>query len=254
MNNWFTVEQIDKDTYAISEYGHWEEPHSYLLLGEERAVIIDTGLGVADIRKEAEKITGLPISAVTTHVHWDHIGGHGLFNDFAVHEEELSWINGGFPLPISMVRRDLARPPRGLPEGFDENTYEVFQGEPSRILKDGDTIDLGGRRLRVIHTPGHSPGHCCFYEEARGYLYSGDIAYMGCLYAFYPSTDPKAFYRSIKKLEGLDIKKILPGHHSLEVPNSIICDISKGFASIEQCGGLAQGRGEFDFGYFGIHI
>ena len=77
---------------------------------------------------------------------------------------------------------------------------------------------------------------------------------MGCLYAFYPSTDPKAFYQSIKKLEGLDIKKILPGHHSLEVPNSIICDISKGFASIEQCGGLAQGRGEFDFGYFGIYI
>ena len=55
-----------------SEYGHWEEPHSYLLLGEERAVIIDTGLGVADIRKKVEQLTDLPVSVVTTHVHWDH--------------------------------------------------------------------------------------------------------------------------------------------------------------------------------------
>ena len=47
---WFHIEKIDNETFAISEYGHWEEPHCYLLLGTERAVLIDTGLGVGNIK------------------------------------------------------------------------------------------------------------------------------------------------------------------------------------------------------------
>ncbi len=74
---WFTVERVDADTYAVSEYRHWEEPHCYLLLGRERAALIDTGLGVGDIRAVVERLTDLPVTVLTTHVHWDHIGGHG---------------------------------------------------------------------------------------------------------------------------------------------------------------------------------
>lgn len=51
INDWFTVEEIDHDTFAISEYKHWEETHCYLLCGMEKAVLIDTGLGISDIRK-----------------------------------------------------------------------------------------------------------------------------------------------------------------------------------------------------------
>lgn len=46
MADWFTVETIDKDTFAISEYKHWEETHCYLLCGTEKAVLIDTGVSV----------------------------------------------------------------------------------------------------------------------------------------------------------------------------------------------------------------
>ncbi len=83
--NWFTVEPIDRDTFAISEWKHWEETHSYLLRGSDRAVLIDTGLGVSDIKQVVDSLTSLPIQVVTTHVHWDHIGGHGHFRDIAVH-------------------------------------------------------------------------------------------------------------------------------------------------------------------------
>lgn len=86
MNNWFTVEQIDFQTFVISEYNHWEETHCYLLCGEESAVLIDTGLGVSNIRKIVGSLTELPVMAVTTHVHWDHIGGHRYFHNIAVHE------------------------------------------------------------------------------------------------------------------------------------------------------------------------
>ena len=75
--NWFTIERLERDTYVISEYKHWEETHCYLLLGQTSAILIDAGLGVADISQPVRAITSLPIQVVVTHVHSDHIGGCG---------------------------------------------------------------------------------------------------------------------------------------------------------------------------------
>lgn len=78
IDNWFTVEMIDETTYAISEYKHCEETHCYLLIGDGKALLIDTGLGVANIKEVVEAITSLPVLAVATHVHWDHIGDNEI--------------------------------------------------------------------------------------------------------------------------------------------------------------------------------
>ncbi len=67
MSGWFTVEEIDRDTFAISEYRHWEETHCYLLLGLERALLIDTGLGVADIGAVVKGLTRLPVTVGEPH-------------------------------------------------------------------------------------------------------------------------------------------------------------------------------------------
>lgn len=66
MDNWFTIAQIDRDTFSISEYKHWEETHCYLLCGEKYAILIDTGLGVSNIKKIVDSLTELPVMAVTT--------------------------------------------------------------------------------------------------------------------------------------------------------------------------------------------
>ena len=84
MDDWFTIETIAPDTFALSEYRHWEETHCYLLLGTERALLIDTGLGVSDSRRAVDGLTALPVLAVTTHAHWDHIGGHRHFENTPV--------------------------------------------------------------------------------------------------------------------------------------------------------------------------
>ena len=76
--------QIDRDTFSISEYKHWEETHCYLLCGEKYAILIDTGLGVSNIRTIVDSLTKLPVMTVTTHVHWDHIGGHKYFDNIAI--------------------------------------------------------------------------------------------------------------------------------------------------------------------------
>ena len=254
MDNWFTVEQIDHNTFSISEYKHWEETHCYLLYGEKRAVLIDTGLGVSNIREIVDSLTALPVMVVTTHVHWDHIGGHKYFNNIAVHEAEKDWLSVRFPLPPQVVRTDLTRFPCDFPAGFDIDAYQIFRGMPQRVLTDGDSLNLGGREIQVIHTPGHSPGHCCFYEPGRNYLYSGDLVYKGCLDAFYPTTDPLLFYRSIRRLREYRINKVLPGHHQLDIPVSLIADIEAGFAQLAEDGKLKQGNGLFEFHDFRIHI
>ena len=103
MKDWFTVEKIDNSTFAISEYKHWEETHCYLLCGNEKAILIDTGLGVANIKKIVDSLTKLPIMVVTTHIHWDHIGGHKFFDNIAVHEAEKDWLAVKFPIPLPAV-------------------------------------------------------------------------------------------------------------------------------------------------------
>lgn len=161
MGNWFTVEKIDNKTFSISEYKHWEETHSYLLLGEGKALLIDTGLGVSNIKKEIDKLTNLPITVATTHVHWDHIGGHKYFNDIAVHKLEKSWLLN-FPLSLEDVKSSLLKKPCDFPKDFNINNYKIFEGTSNIILNDNDIIDLGNRKIKIIHTPGHSPGHLCF--------------------------------------------------------------------------------------------
>ncbi len=254
MENWFTVEHIDSDTYAISEYKHWEETHCYLLQGTRRAVLIDTGLGVGNIKKVVEELTQRPITVITTHAHWDHIGGHKYFDHIEVHEAERSWLTGRFPLPLEVVRKNLLAKPCDFPAEFAPEDYQVFQGTPAAVFADGYLFDLGDRCLKVIHTPGHSPGHCCFYEAQRGYLYTGDLIYQGCLDAFYPTTDPKLFYRSVKRVEDLPVRRILPAHHRLDVPVGMIRRTAEAFEEIDRAGKLMQGSGSFDFGDFQIHI
>lgn len=254
VKNWFTVEKIDADTFAISEYGHWEETHCYLLCGTKKAVLIDTGLGIANIKKITDSLTVLPVMVVTTHIHWDHIGGHKYFDNIAVYEAEKDWLSVKFPIPLQTVKNNLMCRPCDFPPDFHVDNYQIFQGIPQKILNDRDCIDLGNRKLTVIHTPGHSPGHCCFYESERNYLFSGDLIYSGCLDAFYPTTDPLLFWQSVKKVKSLEVKRILPAHHQLNIPISIIGRIDKAFHELADKGILKQGAGIFDFGDFQIHI
>ena len=248
MTDWYTIEQIDESTYAVSEYGHWEQVHSYLLIGTEKAVLIDTGLGVSDIRTQINRLTDLPVIVLTTHVHWDHIGCHGSFDTFAVHEQEKDWINGHFPLPVQAVRRNLCAQPCDFPEGFDPDTYTVFQGKPSFLLRDGMTIDIGNRKIEVIHTPGHSPGHCVFYEREREYMYTGDLVYAGKLDMYYPTTDPILFAQSIHKIQAYPIRKILPGHYRLDIHPRLIDEIAAAMDEV-----IDKDSGIYRYRDFSIH-
>lgn len=257
MSDWFTIEKIDNSTYAISEYGHWEKVHSYLLIGGTHALLIDTGLGIGNIKNEVDALTDLPVKVVTTHVHWDHIGGHRFFDDISVHADDARWLQGGIPIPINVIKNNVMKEPfsKVPPKEFDIDEYSVYKGSPKRLLVDNDIIDIGSREIKVLHTPGHSPGHICLLEEDRGYLYTGDLIYSGTLFAFYPSTNPLYFKQSVDRISSLrNIQKILPAHNDLNVSIDIIGKIKNAFEYIEKNNLLKHGSGNFQFENFNIRL
>lgn len=253
MNDWFTIDQVDTDMYIISEYRHWEETHCYLLNGSVSSLLIDTGLGICNIRDEVMKLTNKPIIAVATHIHWDHIGGHAHFPDFYAHKDELNWLDGEFPLSSEQIK-EMVVDRCDLPEGYDVNDYEFFQGNPTRILSDGDEIDIGGRIIKVVHTPGHSPGHMCFWEENRKYVFTGDLVYKDTLFAYYPSTDPQAYLDSLEKIAELSVGRIFPAHHSLDIQPEILKRMRNAFQELKAEGKLQHGTGICEYGDWAVWL
>ncbi len=253
MNDWFTIDQIDKDTYIISEYRHWEETHCYLLNGSERSLLIDTGLGISDIHEQVIKLTDKPIVTVATHIHWDHIGGHKYFPDFYAHKNEMNWLNGEFPLTMEQIKGMVVER-CDLPEGYDVNKYEFFQGKPTKALKDNEIIDIGDRFVQIVHTPGHSPGHMCFWEKERAHIFTGDLVYKDTLFAYFPSTDPGAYLNSLERLSALPVKQVFPAHHTLNIKPEILFRMRDAFRQLQAEGKLHHGSGTYDYGDWAIWL
>ena len=115
-------------------------------------------------------------------------------------------------------------------------------------------IQLGGRVIRVLHTPGHAPGHMCFWEPERGYLFTGDLVYKDVLFAYYPSTDPEAYLDSLEKVAALPVKRVFPAHHSLEIKPEILGRMRDVFRELKAAGKLRHGSGKFDYGDWGVWL
>lgn len=253
MDNWFTIDKIDDNTFAISEYKHWEETHCYLLNGTKRSLLIDTGLGICNISDIISDLTDRPVTAVATHIHWDHIGGHKYYPDFYAHEAELNWLNGEFPQTLETIKNYVVER-CDLPKSFNIDEYAFFQGKPTKALYGGEQIELGGRTVEVIHTPGHSPGHMCFYEKEFGYLFTGDLVYKGVLTAWFPSTDPAAYLKSLEAVSALAADRVFPAHHSLDIAPEILIRMRDAFKELKSASNLRHGGGMFDYGDWAVRL
>jgi glyoxylase-like metal-dependent hydrolase (beta-lactamase superfamily II) len=245
-NGWFSVEILDETTFGIGEYGQWMKVHSYLFLGEKKAVLVDTGLGVGNIRTIVESITDLPVHVITTHAHWDHTGGNHLFESYSAHELEKDWIEQSGDRDRKEIADWLIKDPftKEPPPEFDRDQFRPFNGKVELLHKDGDVFDLGGRHLEIIHTPGHSIGHVSVYEEASGYLCTADLLYQGVLLAGLTYSNPNDYHNSLKRLKVLpNIKKLLPGHGRQDIDNELLDEAIEGFDDLENKGLLKLGSG-----------
>lgn len=108
--------------------------------------------------------------------------------------------------------------------------------------------------IEFLYIPGYSPGHLCFWEKARGYLFTGDLVYKDVLFAYYPSTDPVAYLASLERISVLPAEKVFPAHHSLDIQPEIVFRMRDAFRWLKEEGKLHHGSGTFDFCDWGVWL
>ncbi|WP_066498533.1 MBL fold metallo-hydrolase [Abyssisolibacter fermentans] len=241
--DWYEINRKDDDTFIIREPHHWEKTNIYYLIGTEYNLLIDSGTGIRKLKKLLKNIDNKEIRVVTTHVHWDHIGNHNEFEKIYVHENEYDWIKKGIPLTLEIIKKNLFRDVDLKYISSDE--YKLFKTDKAYKIKEGYIFDLGNRKIEVIHTPGHSPGHIALFEKEKGDIYVGDIIYEGTLYCNYESTNPEDYYKSIKKLYNMRsaFKHVLCGHNTSVISIDILKDIMLLMDEIKRKNKLKHGSG-----------
>jgi glyoxylase-like metal-dependent hydrolase (beta-lactamase superfamily II) len=240
---WFEVYEVCDGTFALLEPRHYEEVISYLIVGDDRALLLDTGMGIGDIQVEVERLTRLPITVVNSHSHYDHIGDNHRFSEVWAFdaEGELARIEGGLG-PEKCVHHLAPGSYLDLPPDFDPQTYTIRPSAVTRRLHHLDTIALGGRTLSVHHTPGHSPGSLCLLDERNRLLFTGDTFYPGMLYAHFPDSDLDCYIQSLRYLVGLldHVDHLCPAHNEAYVPKEMLIRALDSFERI------AAGKASFE--------
>lgn len=200
---WFEVYKVALGVFAIYEPRQSEEAISYLILGAHRAVMFDTGLGIGDIRKVAESLTRLPITVINSHTHNDHVGGNWQFDSIDGMDTAFTRTNAKGSTADAQAELAPGNVCGALPSGFDPKTYSTRPFHITHWLHDGDTIDLGGRTLEIIATPGHTPDAISLLDRANGLLFTGDTFYPGTIWLYRPETDLQAYAHSVQRLAAL---------------------------------------------------
>lgn len=180
----------------------------YVILGSHGFVMVDSGLGfntksiINALRKLGLRVEDLRV-LINTHCHLDHTGGNREILSLsraklALHEVDAKFIEEGEASAIEPIGI-LSVSPRPLRVDFK--------------LREGSTLNLGTRILRVIHTPGHTPGSMCLFDEADKVLISGDTVFLDGVGRYdFPYSSYEDLLRSVEKLAKLDVEVLLPGH------------------------------------------
>ena len=227
-DRWFRSTRVDPLITLIREphVNPWVSANMWHIQGKTRDLLVDSGMGVAALKPELDRLFSRsePV-VVITHSHLDHMGSAHEFADVWAHElepttspgkgtlygPELFAILGAEGLEFDEPNPLLVN---ALPHaGYDVDTYELVPVRPTRLLIEGDEVDLGDRVLTVLHLPGHTPGSIGLHDVANRTLFTGDVIY-----------DPPDFldnfdggsrndYKlSVARLLDLDIDVVHTGH------------------------------------------
>lgn len=213
--DWYRLERKPDDITLIAEpfIKEFYRCNIWHVRGRDRDMLVDSGMGVVSLREWVPLVTERALTAVASHTHFDHIGAHHEFDDRAVHCDEagiLAVPENTATLADPYVTDDIFD--RLPPAPYQSATYVVKSAPATRLLADGDVIDLGDRHFEVIHTPGHSPGGIALWEAATETLISGDLVYDGPLIEDTYHADAEDYVRSMRRLRDLPVRVVHGGH------------------------------------------
>ncbi len=212
---WFEVYRPAPGVFAIYEPHQAEETIAYLIVGEKKALLFDTGMGISDIKKVTGELTSLPIIVTNSHTHDDHVGGNWQFDTIYGMDTDFTRKNARGSRKDAQAEITPDQICGALPKGFSTKSYATRPWKITAKIRDGDDFDLGGRILDVIATPGHTPDAIALLDRANGLLFTGDTYYPAPIWLYRPETDLNAYAKSIRRLAALapQIKLVLGAHN-----------------------------------------
>jgi len=236
-SHWFEIYKVTPHHFIFYEPRHFEETISNLVIGDDMAILIDTGCGIGNLRKAVKEITSKPIHVVNTHSHTDHIGSNWQFRNVSMFDHPLS--RGisirGVPyevLSVEIFQENLIIKP--FPHGFNLKDHYLPPFRVNCWLNDGDILDLGNLNLEVIHTPGEAPDHICLLDTTARILFSGDILLKGSIWTHLDGGSimdlRKSYLKLLKYYDCFDY--IMPGHNETMLDKNLLKKTLAGVESI----------------------
>ena len=233
---WFEVIKHKEHLYVIRERLDEIDPrfytiyiNLYLIVGSHSALLIDTGCGLFPLKPI---ITDLALDknlkVINTHSHFDHIGGNHEFDEVYIHNEEMKSIS--MPFDITFLKDS----PKEIVKLYENRNFIIPSANEIKSLKDEEIIDLGGISIKVIHSPGHSPGSVSLLTN-KNELFTGDTAHYGMMYL--EKKDFPIILSSISTLLKLykenENIEIYPSHEEFAVGKKLLVDLSNGINKID---------------------
>lgn len=238
------VTEIAPHTWCLSEF---RLVNAFLIEGEERAALVDTGCGIGDLAREVRELTDKPLIILLTHTHFDHDGGIYEFPGVPVYvnpldgeriaEDRVSMVKYMGTEDYNEMRRGYirSRGPIRCPDLDQAELLKLVPDHPTNDgyswlpVRDGNEIDLGGRVLKAIHTPGHTDGSTCFLDAENRILFSGDCANISIILTRQPGNDMKLVKicnSTMTKLwkQEASFDRLAVGHDAVTLDKQIVRD------------------------------
>lgn len=256
---WFECYRLPHDVYCICEPQHLQEVNAFLILGKDRALLLDTGMGIGDFKAVVDELYEGELTVVNCHFHFDHTGGNWQFDKVLAADDEFvrkTAARGLSGAPLAN-QADLDMFLFDYPQGFVPTEYQT---RPYNVdfVQDGHLFDLGGREIEFVRTPGHTADHAMLYDRTNDILFSGDMVYGGAIYVQF---DSEYLGRSdiVKYIESLEmirqryphIKAVYASHNDIIVSPERIDIIHDALVAVRD--GKVQGLPLHDakYGYYG---
>ncbi len=215
---WFEVYKVAPGVFAIYEPHQAEETISYLIVGNKQALLFDTGMGIGNIRKVASQLTSRFVVVLNSHTHNDHVGDNWQFNFVYGMDTAFTRTNAKGSREDAQAEIAPDQLCGDLPKAFNPKTYATKPWKISRFIHEGFKVNLGGRTLEVLSTPGHTPDAISLLDRANGLLFTGDTYYPAPIWLYRPETNLDAYVNSVKRLAVLAPQlKLVLGAHNIPV-------------------------------------
>jgi glyoxylase-like metal-dependent hydrolase (beta-lactamase superfamily II) len=216
VGDWFGKAKVDADTTMLTEpFVHdFVRANIWHLKGRDADLLVDTGMGIRPLAPEIDTPAGKPLIVVATHIHLDHVGSlHEFPLRVGPKMSAAQFVGMDDAVTYAYMFHNLDGAVSKLPApGWKAADYRIPSAPLTRALDEGDVVDLGDRKFRVLHLPGHSPDSIALFDEADGLFFAGDAIYDGMLIDDLPDSDSTAYCRTMRRLLDLPIRIGLGGH------------------------------------------